>query len=60
MSPRNYHAKFTPGSDPDFWWRFSPSSAHYNSSMSKDIRKKKSLANRFFSKFKRNHNKDFT
>ena len=60
MSPRNYNAKFTPGSDPDFWWRFTAANTHYSFKEKNELLRKKSLINKIILKFKRNHNKDFT
>lgn len=31
MSPRNYHAKFTPGSDVEFWFHFSKTEKEFPS-----------------------------
>lgn len=55
MSPRNYHAKFTKGSDPDFWWSFSKSNSivHYKEN------RKNSIVKKFLNYFKKSSSKDF-
>ena len=57
MSPRNYHAKFTPGSsNASLWWRFASS----QQPIKNEEKKKKKIRIKLFSKLKnKNYNKDF-